>query len=224
MSDLDKLAEEAIRRYGATPSFLNYKVGKGPAFPATVCISKNSEVVHGPGNRNIILKEGDIVGFDIGCWFEGMCTDMAYTIGIGNVSEQVRSLMNVTKASLKNGISAAKSGSKLQAISQAVEDTVKPHGYGIVRIYTGHGVGHEVHEDPRVPNFVSTEFKNPELKEGMVLAIEPMIALGSPDLETAEDGWTAITVDGSIAAHFEQTIVITANGSEILTPWPTDYE
>ncbi|HBU27915.1 TPA: type I methionyl aminopeptidase [Candidatus Uhrbacteria bacterium] len=220
MRELDQIAEDFMRKAGAEPSFLGYTAGGDTPFPATVCISQNEEVVHGPGNREIALREGDIVGLDIGCWYEGLCTDMAVTVPVGEVTTEARSLMNVTKMSLQKGIEAAKAGKKLQSMSQAIENTIKPHGYGIVTSYLGHGVGHAVHEDPLIPNFVSDRFENPELRVGMVLALEPMVTLGSEELTIADDDWSAITVDGSIAAHFEQTIVITETGAEILTPFP----
>ncbi|PIR47572.1 type I methionyl aminopeptidase [Candidatus Uhrbacteria bacterium CG10_big_fil_rev_8_21_14_0_10_50_16] len=220
MRELDKIAEDSMRKAGAEPSFLDYTAGGDTPFPATVCISRNEEVIHGPGDRDIALREGDIVGLDIGCWYEGLCTDMAITVPVGEVTTDARSLMNVTKMSLQKGIEAAKAGKKLQTISQAIENTIKPHGYGIVTSYLGHGVGHAVHEDPMVPNFVSSQFDNPKLRVGMVLALEPMVTLGSEELTLADDDWSAITVDGSIAAHFEQTIVITETGAEILTPFP----
>lgn len=220
MKEIDAIAEKVIRDGGGDPSFLGYKAGGETPFPSTMCISRNNEVVHGPGDRDVVLEEGDIVGFDVGCWYEGLCTDMAVTVGVGEISSDARRLMNVTKAGLQNGIKAAKAGRKLQSISQAVEDTIRPHGYGIVKSYVGHGVGHAVHEDPHVPNFVSDKFANPELKHGMVLALEPMVTLGGEDLELADDGWSAITKDGSLAAHFEQTIVVTDTGAEVLTPFP----
>lgn len=220
MRELDKIAEQVIRDAGAEPSFLGYTAGGDVPFPATVCISQNHEVVHGPGNREIALREGDIVGLDIGCWYEGLCTDMAVTVPVGEVTTEARSLMNVTKASLQKGIEAAKVGRPLQSISQAIENTIKPHGYGIVKSYLGHGVGHAVHEEPNVPNYVSDQFENPELRVGMVLALEPMVTLGEEHLTLADDDWSAITVDGSIAAHFEQTIAITEAGPEIITPFP----
>lgn len=220
MKELDQIGEKAIRKRGAEPSFLGYKAGGDEPFPATVCISRNDEVVHGPGNRDLPLQEGDVVGFDIGCWYEGLCTDMAMTVGVGEISGDLRSLMNVTRASLRKGIEAAAAGKKLQTIGQAIENTIRPHGYGIVTSYVGHGVGHAVHEEPNVPNFVSDAFPNPEMRAGMVLALEPMVTLGGEDLAVAEDNWSAITVDGSVAAHFEQTIVITETGAEILTPFP----
>lgn len=222
MKDLDAIAERVMRDGGGEPSFLGYTAGGDIPFPSTMCISCNAEVVHGPGNREHVLSEGDIVGFDIGCWYEGLCTDMAYTVGVGNVSSELRTLMNVTKASLQNGIRVMKAGIKLQAISQSIEDTIRPHGFGIVTSYVGHGVGHQVHEPPQVPNFVSRQFENPELKAGTVLALEPMVTLGSGQVTLADDGWSAVTADGSPAAHFEQTVVVTEEGFEILTPFPED--
>ena len=159
-------------------------------------------MVHGPGNRTIILDDGDIVGFDVGCWFEGLCTDMAVTVGVGEVSPEHRALMNVTRAALERGVKMAKAGRKLQSISQAIEDTIRPHGYGIVTSYVGHGVGHAVHEEPHVPNFVSGEFKNPDLKVGMVLALEPMVTLGSGEVEVAGNGWAAGSAERSLAGRF----------------------
>ncbi len=223
MKELDTLAERTIRKGGGTPSFLGYKAGGDVPFPATVCISKNEEVVHGPGNRDIVLEDGDIVGFDIGCWYEGLCTDMAYTLGVGNVIADRRMLLNVTKASLQNGIKAIRAGAKLQGISQAIEDTIRPHGFGIVTNYVGHGVGHKVHEEPQIPNFVSKQFANPTLEAGMVLALEPMVTLGDAELTVSDDGWTAMTADGSASAHFEQTVAVTEKGFEILTPFPEGY-
>ncbi len=223
MKELDAIAEKVIRDGGGEPSFLGYKAGGDTPFPATVCISKNEEVVHGPGDREIILEDGDVIGFDIGCWYEGLCTDMAYTIGVGDVSADLRTLMNVTKASLQNGIKVIKPGSKLQAISQAIENTITPHELGIVKSYVGHGVGHKVHEAPQIPNYVSKEFPNPQLEVGMVLALEPMVVTGDPTLEVADDGWSAITVDRSPAAHYEQTVAVTEAGHEVLTPFPEGY-
>ena len=222
MKELDAIAEGVIRKGGGEPSFLGYTGAGDIPFPATVCISRNAEVVHGPGNRDHVLEEGDIVGFDVGCWYEGLCTDMAYTVGVGDVASTLRTLMNVTKASLQNGIRVMKAGAKLQAISQAIEDTIRPHGLGIVTSYVGHGVGHQVHEAPQVPNFVSGQFPNPTLKVGMVLALEPMVTLGGGLVQTADDGWSAVTVDGSPSAHYEQTIAVTAEGYDILTPFPGD--
>ena len=220
MKEVDAVAERVMREGGGEPSFLGYKAGGDIPFPSTVCISRNDEVIHGLGNRDIAFEEGDIVGFDIGCKYEGLYTDMAMTLAIGDVDNRVKTLLEVTRASLKKGIEAIAPGRKLLAISAAVEQTIDPHGFGIVESYGGHGVGHAIHEDPFVPNFVAAGFKNPVLKEGMVLALEPMVTLGEPDLHLTDDSWTVATDDGSLAAHFEQTVVVTREGYEILTPFP----
>ncbi|NQV12352.1 type I methionyl aminopeptidase, partial [Candidatus Uhrbacteria bacterium] len=197
MPALDKIAEKVIRDGGGVPSFLGYKAGGDIPFPATMCISRNEEVIHGTGDRDIALEEGDIVGFDIGLWLDDVVVDMAMTVPVGNISGEARSLLNVTKAALANGIKAAKAGVPLQNMSQAIENTIKPHGYGIVTSYGGHGVGHEVHEEPFIPNYVTDHVPNPKLKSGMVLALEPMVTLGSPELETGDDNWAALTDDKS---------------------------
>jgi methionyl aminopeptidase len=212
------MAENILRKNGAIPSFLGYSIG-GTPFPSSICVSINEELVHGFGNRNIVLREGDIVGLDMGCEYNGRFTDMAVTVPVGKISEDVRELLDVTRLSLKNGISVARAGIALQKISEAVEKTILPHGFGVVRSYVGHGVGHHVHEEPQVPNFVSKNFSNPKLKEGMVLALEPMVTIGNEEVEVLDDEWTVATVDGSYSAHFEQTILITKDGAEILTPF-----
>lgn len=220
MVDMDKLAESVIRKGGGEPAFLGYKAGGDHPFPSTVCISRNEEVIHGTGDRDVVLEDGDIVGFDIGLWMDGVAVDMAMTVPVGEISGEARSLLNVTKASLANGIKVAKAGVPLQNISQAIENTIKPHGYGIVTSYGGHGVGHEIHEEPFVPNYVSRHLPNPELKSGMVLALEPMVTLGTDEVEIREGNWTVVTCDNSLAAHFEQTVAINETGAEIITPFP----
>lgn len=219
--DLDAAAEASMRAEGAEPSFLGYKsASSDPPFPSTVCISVNQEVVHGLGNRDIALKEGDIVGLDIGCWYKGLCTDMAVTVPVGTVSKELRQLMDVTREATLAGINATKVGNSIRDVGVAVEAVVNPHGYGIVRALVGHGVGHKVHEAPHVPNYVDPLYKNIEIVDGMCLAIEPMITLGDYHVETAADKWAVITKDGSMAAHFELTVACTKEGTEILTPWP----
>lgn len=219
--DLDAIAEKTIRDGGGTPSFLGYKTApEDTPFPSTLCISVNEEVVHGPGNRPMVLNEGDIVGLDIGCWYQGLCTDMAVTVPVGKVSEQAIELMRVTRESLLAGVAAAKVGGSIRDISTAIEAHVKPYGYGIVRSLVGHGVGHKVHEAPHVPNFVDKHYPHVEILDGMCLALEPMIALGDWRVKTAKDGWTIVTSDGSLSAHFEVTIACTKAGTEILTPLP----
>ncbi len=219
--EIDAEGERVIREGGGEPSFKGYRISKeDPPFPSTLCISVNEEIVHGPGDRDIALKEGDIVGLDIGCWYKGLCTDMAVTVPVGKVSKEARKLMDVTKEATLAGVTAAKAGGLVSDIGAAVEKVVNPHGYGIVRALVGHGVGHKVHEDPHVPNYVNARAPKFEIKPGMCLAIEPMIALGGWEVETADDGWTVVMSDGSIGAHFEVTVAITEKGTEILTPLP----
>ncbi len=218
MRELDDIARGVIEDGGGKPSFLGYSSGGSTPFPSTVCISKNEEVVHGVGSRDMKLEEGDIVGFDIGCWFEGLCTDMAATIPIGNVSKERLDLLRATKQSLLVGVDAAVAGNMVSDISAAVEDAIDGKKYGIVQSLVGHGVGHEVHEKPHVPNYRTKKFPEQKLEVGMCLAIEPMVTLGTHEVETADDGWTVVSKDRSDAAHFEVTIAILETGPEILTP------
>jgi|SRR3989339_854190 len=219
---IDKIGEQVIVQGGGTPSFKGYQSDPSDTpFPSTICISLNEEVVHGRGDRDILLKEGDLVGLDIGCWYKGLCTDMAVTVPVGTVSKEARELMDATKESLYKAVEAAIAGNCIKDIGNAVESVIKPHGYGIVRALVGHGVGHAVHEAPHVPNFTSHAQPYVELKQGMCLAIEPMIGMGGDyRVETADDGWAVLMKDRSVAAHFEVTIALTENGTEILTPLP----
>ena len=223
--ELDKIAEDAIRAGGGEPSFLGYKSRPtDEGFPSTVCISVNDEVVHGSGAREVVLHNGDLVGLDIGCWYKGLCTDMAVTVPVGGfdrLPKEHKALLTTTRASMMAGIEAAKVGGYIHDISGAIESYIKEAGkYGIVRSLVGHGVGHKVYEDPHVPNFVSTDFPECRIVGRMCLAIEPMVTLGTYKVETADDGWTIKTTDGSWAAHFELTIAVTDAGVEILTPPP----
>ena len=220
MRELDTIAEKVILDGGATPSFKGYKGGGSTPFPSTVCISTNNEVVHGVGSRDIELEEGDIVGLDIGLWLHGLCTDMAVTVPVGNISKERLALLRTTRDSMYAAVEAAKPGGMIADIGAAVEDVVDQKKYGIVKALVGHGVGHEVHESPHIPNYRATGFPKVPIVEDMVLALEPMITLGSYEIETAEDGWTITTVDGSDAAHFEVTLVVTEFGPEIITPQP----
>ncbi len=207
---LDTLAEEYIRSRGATPSFKGYE-----GFPATICASINEEVVHGiPGNRK--LKEGDIITLDIGACFKGYHGDSAWTYAVGKISKEKQKLMDVTKESLFKGLEQIKPGKKLGDIGHAIQTYAESFGYGVVRELVGHGVGTSVHEEPDVPNYGKPN-TGLTLKEGMVIAVEPMITMGNKEICILEDDWTIITEDEKPAAHFEHTIVVTKDGYEILT-------
>lgn len=220
MRELDEIATRVLEEGGGKPSFKGYDAGGAIPFPSTVCISNNDEVVHGVGSRDIILKEGDIVGLDIGVWYKNLCTDMACTVPVGIISEARQKLLRTTRESMFAGVEVALVGGEVNDISAAVEGAIDQKKYGIVKVLVGHGVGHAVHEAPHVPNFKSRHAPHIPLEVGMCLAIEPMVTMGGEDVETGDDGWTIVTVDGSDAAHFEVTIAITENGPEILTPQP----
>ncbi len=208
--ELDKIAEENIRKYNAIPSFKGYG-----GFPASICASINDQVVHGiPGNQ--IVKEGDIISIDIGAYYKGYHADAAKTHGVGIISEENRKLIEVTKESFYEGIKFAKLGYRLSDISHSIQAHVEKHGFSVVRDLVGHGVGTELHEDPQVPNY-GPPGKGPRLKEGMVIAIEPMINAGHYHVKTLSDGWTIVTIDGKNSAHYEHTIAITEDEPLILT-------
>lgn len=220
-TEVDAVARQAIEDAGATPSFLGYRISADdPAFPSTLCISINDEVVHGPASPPRIIADGDIVGLDIGCWYKKLATDMATTVIVGNVPAKTRQLVEDTRESLVRGISVIRSGAWVSDIGAAVEDYLKPKRYGIVKDLVGHGVGHAVHEDPQIPNFRDPRAPKIRLESGMVLAIEPMITLGDWRVAMKDDGWTIVTRDHSLAAHFEVTVAVTDDGYELLTPWP----
>ena len=209
--ELDKIAYNVITSHGATPSFLNYN-----GFPNSICASINEVVIHGIPSRNIKLKNGDIISIDIGAQYKGYHGDAARTIPIGNVSSDKLKLIEVTKQSLFEGLKFAKPGNRLSDISNAIEKYAKSFGYDVVEEYTGHGVGQALHEDPMIPNFGEAGH-GPILKPGMTLAIEPMITMGKKNVKTLKDNWTVITIDKQPSAHYEETIVITTEGYEILT-------
>jgi len=211
--ELDRLAYEAIRRAGAYPSFKGYR-----GYPASICASINQEVVHGiPSDR--VLREGDVLSLDLGARWKGYHADAAITVPIGTVDPEALRLLQVTEEALWAGIDQARFGARLQNISQAIEECATRHGFSVVRDLVGHGVGRQLHEEPQVPNYVAPEHPNPALREGMTLAIEPMVNAGRPEVTTLADGWTVVTQDGSLSAHFEHTIAIRKDGPEILTPW-----
>lgn len=221
LKEIDATAEAVLVSAGATPSFKGYAShSEDTPFPSTMCISVNEEVVHGIGSRDRLLQEGDIVGLDIGCWYKGLCTDMAITVPVGEISEEKKTLLRVTENALQAGIQAALSGKMVADISRAVEETIAPHGFGIVRDLVGHGVGHAVHEAPQIPNFTHKRAPRVLLSPQMCIAIEPMVTLGDYHVETADDGWAIVTRDGSASAHFEMTIAILPDGPRILTPFP----
>ena len=218
---IDAAAKKAMEDAGAKPSFLGYRISPNvPDFPSSICISINDEVVHGLATPDRTIKEGDIVGLDIGCWYKGLATDMATTVIVGTVPEKTQKLVADTRESLVRGLGAVKAGGWIGEIGAAVEDFLKPKGYGIVKDLVGHGVGHKVHEDPPVPNFRDKRTPPVKMEEGMVLAIEPMVTLGDWRVDVKEDEWTIVTRDHSLAGHFEVTIAVTKDGYDLITPWP----
>jgi methionyl aminopeptidase len=237
--EIDLAAEKMIKEAGGRPAFKGYKnKSSDKPFPSTVCASINEELVHGIAKKEAILKNGDIFTIDIGMeWpyenqkskiknqklMEGYYTDTALTVPIGKIPAKTRELLRVTQESLERGIEAIKPGNTVADIGKAIEDYVKSQGkYGIVRDLVGHGVGHAVHEEPRIPNFYDRNLDYIVLKPGMVVAIEPMISLGGWRLTTANDGWTIIMADGSLSAHFEHTVIITKSGNFVATRRPSE--
>ena len=208
--ELDSLAEKFIRSKGATPSFKGYE-----GFPSTLCISINDEVVHGfPSER--VLQDGDIISIDIGACYKGYHGDSAWTYTVGSVSDDAKYLLEHTEKALYEGIKQAKVGARIGDISYAIEKYAKEHNLGVVKELVGHGVGTSIHESPDVPNY-GTKGTGPKIRDGMVIAIEPMLTLGSPDIYVEDNDWTVVTIDSSLSAHFEHTIAITNEGVIILT-------
>ncbi len=211
--ELDAVAEEMIRAAGGEPSFLGYQ-----GFPASTCISVDEVIVHGiPGPRR--LKQGEICSIDVGVRYKGYYGDAALSVAVGDVDEERQRLLEVTDRALANGIDAARAGNYLEDISRAVEESVSPEGFSIVRNFVGHGIGTEMHSEPQIPNFVTGQ-RGPKLKAGMVLAIEPMVNAGTRDVKVLDDGWTAVTGDGRPSAHFEHSIVVRDGEPEILSVSP----
>ena len=209
--EIDEDVEGFIRSQGARPAFKGYR-----GFPATVCISINEEVVHGIPSAHRRVEEGDIVGLDLGCIVDGYYADCAFTLAVGEVPSRVRELLDATRQSLEAGIAECRPGRRLSDVSHAIQSHVERHGFSVVRAFVGHGIGRALHEEPQVPNF-GDPGRGPQLKPGMVLAIEPMVTMGSWEVKILDDGWTAVTRDGSLAAHFEHTIAVTEAGPEVLT-------
>ena len=209
--DIDRLGEKLIREKGGIPNFLNYN-----GYPASICVSVNEEVVHGIPKKTRILQEGDIVSLDAGLIYKGYHSDAARTYAVGKIKPEYQQLIDVTRQAFFEGIKYAKEGNHLFDISNAIDDFIKPYGYGIVQDLVGHGVGTVLHEDPQIPNFRQLR-RGPKLRAGMTLAIEPMINLGGYEVEWLDDDWTVVAADGLPSAHYENTIHITDGEPEILT-------
>jgi methionyl aminopeptidase len=212
--ELDALSEELTYRKKARPAFKGYVVA-GRVYPYTLCASVNEEVVHGmPSNR--ALKSGDIIGLDFGVVYEGFYGDSAITVSVGSASAEAQRLMQVTESSLYRGIEEIQDGKRLGELSSAIQRVVEEAGFSVVREFVGHGIGKNLHEEPPVPNYGEPHL-GPRLREGMVLAIEPMVTAGGPEVAVKDDGWTAVTRDGSLAAHFEHSIAVTKDGPYVLS-------
>ena len=209
--EIDRRVREYIEKQGAKPSFLGYG-----GFPASACISVNNVVIHGIPSKKQVLREGDIVSVDVGAFYNGFHGDNAFTFPCGKVSDSAQALMDATRISLEKGIEAALAGNRVGDIGSAVQTYVEARGYSVVRDFVGHGVGAKLHEDPSVPNFGKAG-RGVRLLPGMTIAIEPMVCEGSYEVEVLEDDWTTVTVDGKLAAHYENTIAITPDGPKILT-------
>lgn len=213
--ELDRIAESVTLKKGARPAFKGYKPG-AVVYPKSLCVAINEEIVHGiPSGRR--LKSGDIVGLDYGVVYQGFYGDAARTVPVGEVPETTMRLLRVTREALYAGIAQAKVGNRISDISRAVQEVAETAGYSVVTEFAGHGIGRRLHEDPQVPNYFRRGMPNPRLQEGMALAIEPMVNEGTADLEILSDGWTAVTADGKLSAHFEHSIAITSNGPVILS-------
>ena len=216
-AELDAIAERMIRGAGAIPSFLGYGGSRGTIpFPGSICVSINDEVVHGIPSGRRRIEDGDVVALDIGCIWQGWHADTARTFAIGALPERLTRLIDATRRGMEAGIAAAVPGNRLGDIGAAVEAVAKEHGYGLVRHLVGHGIGTAMHEDPQVPNY-GRPGTGMRIEAGMCFAIEPMFNLGGDDVALLDDGWTVVTADGSISAHFEDTIAVTSSGPEVLT-------
>lgn len=214
-ADLDAYAEAEIKKAGGAPSFKGF--GKpGEEFPNALCVSPNDMLVHGIPHKDVVFRDGDLIGLDIGMEYQGLYTDHAVTVPVGGISKEDERLLAVTRECLERGIAEARAGNHLGDIGHAVQSYAENLGYGVIRALTGHAVGYAVHEEPRIPNF-GKRGQGEEILEGVVLAIEPMIAIGKHDVKTAPDGWGVVTQDGTRAAHFEHTVAVTKNGPRILT-------
>jgi methionyl aminopeptidase len=210
-ADLDRLAERLVRDGGAEPAFKGYR-----GFPATLCASINDEVIHGIPSPTRVLRDGDIISLDVGVKLGGYYGDSAVTVPIGEIPERTATLLRVTREALERGILQARAGGRLSDVSHAIQRWVESHGFSVVREFVGHGIGEKLHEEPQIPNY-GEPGRGPRLAEGMVLAIEPMVSMGRPETRVLKDGWTAVTRDGSLAAHFEHTVAVTSADPLVLT-------
>ncbi len=213
--ELDRIADELTRKRGGRPAFKGYVVGDR-VFPSSLCISINDEVVHGIPSRDRVLRDGDIVSLDFGVFFEGYYGDAARTIAVGRIDAEAEKLLAVTERALWVGIAEARPGRRLGDLSAAIQEHVEKEGFSVVRDFVGHGIGKRLHEEPQVPNY-GVRDRGVRLREGMVLAIEPMVNAGGPDVRIKPDGWTAVTQDGRRSAHFEHSVAITDNGPYVLS-------
>lgn len=209
---LDMIVRKSIEKEGATPSFLGYG-----GFPGSACISVNNELIHGIPSEKTVLKDGDIVSLDVGAYKNGYHGDCARTFGIGNISDEAKKIIDVTRQSFYEGIKLARTGYKISDISSAVQKHIEQNGFFVVKTFVGHGIGKNLHESPEVPNYVNENWDSMELKVGMTLAIEPMVNTSSEQIKILSDGWTVVTADGLLSAHYENTIAITDNDPLILT-------
>jgi len=208
--ELDKYANDFLKKCDCAPAFLGYH-----GYPSTICVSVNDEVVHGmPGKR--VLQEGDVVGIDIGAFYQGYCGDSARTFPVGKVNPQVKNLLEVTFQALNKGIEQCREGNRISDIGHAVQVFVESHGYSVVKDYVGHGIGQAMHEEPQVPNY-GKPHQGPRIVAGMCLALEPMVNMGTEEVRVLGDGWTVVTKDGKFSAHFEDTVAVLPEGPEILT-------
>ncbi len=214
-ADLDAMAERLVREGGAEPAFKGYR-----GYPATLCASINDEVVHGIPSTARVLRDGDIISLDMGVKMGGYFGDSAVTVAVGQVPARTQELLRVTRESLDKAIAQVRVGARLSDVGHAVQAWVEAHGFSIVREFVGHGIGEQLHEEPQIPNY-GQPGRGPKLAAGMVLAIEPMVAMGKPDTRVLADKWTAVTKDGSLAAHFEHTVAVTAAGPLVLTARPS---
>lgn len=209
--DINRIGEEVIRSYGCIPSFLNYN-----GYPASICVSVNNEVVHGIPSKKKFIKEGDIVSLDAGVIYKGYQSDAARTHGVGQISPEAEKLIRVTRESFFEGIKIIKEGVHLNEVSKAIQAYAESHGFSVVRDLVGHGIGTALHEDPQIPNFAQKR-RGPRLQAGMTLAIEPMINAGKYSVNWLDDDWTVVTADGSLSAHYENTVLVTKEGCELLS-------